>query len=270
MKAVLISLTAAVISVLFAVGLVALAVRLSQKAVSKKKRAFFTLLTWLVFFVSGGVADVGAYYHCGDAALQALQSGSGVSVGQIDGGILFDGAGEKSVLIFYPGAKVDEKAYAPLCRQLAIEGLDCILVRMPLRMAFLDKAAADRYIGNYGYEEYYVGGHSLGGAMAASYASENAGKLTGLVLLAAYPTAPLAKLSFCSVTGSEDRVMRWENYESGRAFWPAGAAELTIAGGNHAQFGDYGIQKGDGAAAIPAAEQWRQTVAFIMEKTADR
>ena len=60
MKAVLISLTAAVISVLFAVGLVALAVRLSQKAVSKKKRAFFTLLTWLVFFVSGGVAYFGA------------------------------------------------------------------------------------------------------------------------------------------------------------------------------------------------------------------
>ena len=60
-----------------------------------------------------------------------------VTVTKMNSGWLFDGAGDDQAMIFYPGAKVDSMAYAPLMWELAEEGLDCYLVDMPFHRKLL-------------------------------------------------------------------------------------------------------------------------------------
>ena len=119
---------------------------------------------------------------------------------------------------------------------------------------------------SYEYDHWYLSGHSLGGAMAASYASGHLESLNGLVLLAAYPTKSLKSDSFSvlSLYGSEDGVLNMEKVEEGKAYMPVDYAEVCIEGGNHAQFGNYGEQKGDHAADISWEEQQAQTVEAIL------
>ena len=110
-----------------------------------------------------------------------------------------------------------------------------------------------------------MAGHSLGGSMAASYISKNADTFDGLILLAAYSTADLTDsgLYVSSIYGSEDGVMNREKYGEYMTNLPTGTAETVIDGGNHAGFGMYGEQKGDGQAKISAAEQIGQTAEII-------
>ena len=88
--------------------------------------------------------------------------------------------------------------------------------------------------------------------------------LAGLVLLASYPADETGSMPFLSIYGDRDGVLNRESYEKSRAFWPEGAEELVIPGGNHAQFGDYGPQRGDGAASITQDEQQTQTAQAIL------
>ncbi len=214
---------------------------------------------------------ISVYAHADESAGKALASDAAVTVTETDFGFFLDGSGTEDALIFYPGGKVEATAYAPLLRRLAEGGLDVFLVEMPFRLAFFGTNRADGIMERYHYERWYLGGHSLGGAIAAVYASEHGGSLCGLILLAAYPTKPLDEsLALLSVCGSEDGVLRQEAYESGKQFWPASAEECRIEGGNHAQFGDYGPQSGDGSPAISAEEQQRQTAEAILAFTAKR
>ena len=99
--------------------------------------------------------------------------------------------------------------------------------------------------------------------MAAAYAAQDKTHWDGLVLLAAYSVHPLPQMKWCSVYGDQDGVMNREQYDAGKSYWPEGAKQLVIAGGNHAQFGDYGAQRGDGTATITAEEQVSLTADFI-------
>lgn len=171
-------------------------------------------------------------------------------------------------LIFYPGAKVEERAYAPILSMLAEDGICCVLVKMPFHLAVLRPSAAKQVMEEIPtVEQWYIGGHSLGGAMAADYAASH-DSFAGLVLLAAYPTKPLI-LPVLSVYGSEDHVLNHEKYRSACSNANS-LKEHVIEGGNHAYFGDYGEQKGDGEAHITKEEQWQETVdevlAFILLK----
>ncbi|MBR5641446.1 MAG: alpha/beta fold hydrolase [Firmicutes bacterium] len=207
------------------------------------------------------------YYHADRTAKMALRSDDHAAVTSSQTGILFDGPGTEALLIFYPGGKIEEKAYAPLLRQLAENGMDVFLVRMPFRLAVFGANKANEVLEETAdYEKICLGGHSLGGAMAANYAAEHAEELDGLVLLAAYATKPLPDdLAVLSVYGSEDGVLNRENYEKDRANLPDDAQELVIEGGNHAQFGSYGQQEGDGEAAILPEMQWDRTAEAILE-----
>ena len=208
----------------------------------------------------------GSYYHADASALAALQTDEAVSVIPTDYGWLFDGPSETDALIFYPGAKVEAAAYAPLLRHLAAQGMDVCLVKMPFRLAFFGLSKADAVMARHDYQRWYIGGHSLGGAMAASYAADHADRLTGVVLLAAYPTKALDEpLSVITICGSEDGVLNWAKLEAGRQYLPESARECVIAGGNHAQFGNYGPQAGDGQAVLSAQEQQRRTVEEILQ-----
>lgn len=229
------------------------------------KKLLLSALLGLALAAIGGGVFVSVYYHAAPEAAAALQTDATVTVETIGKGYFFDGPGTEAALVFYPGAKVESEAYAPLLRSLAEQGLDCFLVKMPLRMAVLDMDAAGALRQQYDYETWLLAGHSLGGAVAANYVGEQPGVFDGLVLLAAYPTHPLPEdLRLLSIYGSEDGCLDRENYEAGRAFWIEGTEELVIDGGNHAGFGCYGPQNGDGDALIPAAEQQARTAEAIL------
>jgi len=167
-------------------------------------------------------------------------------------------------LIFYPGGKVEARAYAPLLDRIAQEGYCCVLVEMPYHLAILNIDAAEEAMAAVPkVNQWYLAGHSLGGATAAMYAADNPDKIAGLALLGAYSTKPLpAEMPVLLVYGSEDGVMNRENYEKNRGN-ATNATEQVIEGGNHAGFGSYGPQKGDGEAVITAQEQWDITARAI-------
>lgn len=231
-----------------------------------KKRIF--LIVCLALFLAAGAVFlyVTDYYRADQRALEALWSDALVNVSETDYGYFLDGPASGKTLIFYPGAKVEEKAYAPFLRLLAEEDMDVCLVRMPLRLAFLDMNAAAGIMEETESEVWYLGGHSLGGAAAAIYAADHPEKVSGLILCAAYPTRQLGEdLTELILYGSEDGVLNMEKLKEGRAYAPENYVEYCIEGGNHAFFGDYGLQKGDGEALLTPEEQQEEAVRVIRE-----
>lgn len=219
----------------------------------------FAVLFALFFFYTEN------YYHADRTAVMMLRTDEYAAVTSSQTGLLFDGPGEENLLIFYPGAKVQETAYAPLMRQIAEGGMDVFLVQMPFRLAFFGTNKADEALQETAdYANVYIGGHSLGGAMAANYAADHAESLDGVILLAAYSTKPLPdSLPVLSVYGTEDGVLNRKNYEKNLANAP-NLQEFVIEGGNHAQFGSYGEQRGDGKAeVIPETQQDRTAEAIL-------
>ncbi len=205
------------------------------------------------------------YYHAEESALTALKSDDSVIVTQREYGWFFNGPSETDALIFYPGGKVEETAYAPLLHRLAEQGMDVCLVRMPFRLAILGINKADQVMVQHDYEHWYIGGHSLGGAMAASYASNHNAQLSGVFMLAAYPTKPLAEnMKALIIYGSEDGVLNLSKLEETIRNLPGSGKVYVIEGGNHAQFGNYGTQAGDGHAVISSEEQQQRTVEWIL------
>lgn len=161
-------------------------------------------------------------------------------------------------LIFYPGGKVEAIAYMPLLAQIARQGITCVLVEMPFNLAVFDVNAADRIYARFpAIQKWYIGGHSLGGAMASSYVAKNSAKVRGLILLGAYPIND-ADLPVLAIYGSEDIKLDKTKL--------AGLPNvIQIAGGNHAHFGNYGEQKGDGTATITREAQQALAVEGILE-----
>ena len=205
--------------------------------------AFIAAIALAVFLYS---AD---YHRADERAEKALQSDE-VVIEKTDYGWFFDGPAEDAVLVFYPGGKVEETAYAPLLHRLAEREMDVCLIKMPLHLAVLDMNAADDLRNRYDYENWYIGGHSLGGAVAANYAAVH--DLDGVILLASYPTKAVDE-PMLLLYGSEDGVLNRERVEKAGQYGEI--TEVVIEGGNHAGFGDYGRQKGDNGAGISREEQ---------------
>lgn len=240
---------------------------------SKKAKLIIAVVALaLLLMAAAAFWYVNDYYHADETALQATSSTEAVSVVSVKNGLLFDGAGEDAAIIFYPGAKVEYIAYAPLMMQLAENGVDCFLVKMPCNLAILGINSADEIIAEYDYEQWYMAGHSLGGAMAASYSAEHLDELSGLILLAAYSTKSLQANNFAvlSIYGSEDGVLNLDKLQAGRAYLPEDFTEEIIAGGNHSGFGSYGEQSGDGEAQISQEQQWAQTAELICDFVSQR
>lgn len=213
-----------------------------------------------VFFLLLGCGIYLCTYYPAVDVEEYLTSTEAVQVTEVSEGLLFDGSSEDTALIFYPGAKVDIRAYAPILYMLAENGVDCFVVDMPFYMAFLGSNRAEEIMEE--YDTWYLRGHSLGGAMAANFAAEHIGELEGLFLLASYPTKDLSESDLKAVTiyGSEDGILNRKKLEEGQELLPEDSVQICIEGGNHAQFGSYGAQKKDGKAEISPKEQWEQTL----------
>ncbi len=168
--------------------------------------------------------------------------------------------------VFYPGGLVDPRAYAPMAEDIAAEGFLVVIPRMPLNLAVFSPGKATDVIQAFPEIELWaIGGHSLGGAMASQYASRNPTSVSGLALWAAFPPegSDLSgrDLAATSVYGTRDGLVSIEEIEASRQLLPAETKFVAVEGGNHAQFGWYGPQKGDLPAVLSHAEQQAQTVA---------
>ncbi len=207
------------------------------------------------------------YYHADMEAISAFTADSIVSMHyDEDGNILWEPEQASAGLVFYQGAKVEHRAYIPLMDELASRGILCVLVKMPFQMAAFDMDAAEEIPEEFPQiKEWYLGGHSFGGSMAASCLADDEKSFDGLVLLGSYSVTDLSRTSLdvLSVYGSNDMVLNREKYEENKGKLPADFQEVIIEGGNHACFGMYGIQKGDGTAAITNEQQIVKTADAI-------
>lgn len=170
--------------------------------------------------------------------------------------------------IFYPGGLVDPAAYSPLMQQLSDDGVLAIIVPMPLNLAVFDVNAARDVVEAYpDIDTWVLGGHSLGGAMVAEYLKTDPGDIDGMALIASYPAestdVSAIPVAAVSIYGTEDGVTG-DVFEASLQRLPEGTSLVRIEGGNHAQFGNYGPQKGDGVATIGREEQQRLTVNAIL------
>lgn len=193
-------------------------------------------------------------------AIAALESDQTVLVSSGEW-IVFSPQGASSPIgiIIYPGGHVDARAYAPLARELASDGNLVIIPRMPLNLAVFDIDVADEIIqANPDIETWAIGGHSLGGAMAAEYVSANPLSVDGLFLWASFSAentdlSGFTNLEVLSIYGTEDGEV--EGIRASRERLPENTLWVEMEGANHAQFGWYGEQRGDGTATISRAEQ---------------
>ncbi len=198
---------------------------------------------------------VSDYYRAEDAALEVMAKNDGITV-KDNLTILSPSYPSDTAIIFYPGAKVEAEAYLPLLDQIRQTGVTCILVHMPFHMAIFDSNAAEDVISEFpDIEHWYMAGHSMGGAMASKFAADHPDEVDGLILMGAYIYGDYPDEKALTIYGSlnqsvEDHIDYTENI-------------VEIEGGNHAQFGNYGLQKGDPPGEISAEEQQAQTVTAI-------
>jgi predicted alpha/beta-hydrolase family hydrolase len=200
-------------------------------------------------------------------ALAALSSDDQVQV-QNGAWLTFTPTGSQpdTGLIFYPGGRVDYRSYAPLAREIARQGYMVVVVPMPFNLAVFGAGRAANVIAAYPEIQHWaIGGHSLGGAMASNYAYGHPDGVSGLALLAAYPPEnnSLAdrKLDVLSIYGSQDGAV--DQLKAAQSLLPPRTEWVVVEGGNHAGFGWYGPQPGDGVASISRGAQQAQTAAAM-------
>jgi hypothetical protein len=176
--------------------------------------------------------------------------------------------GERVGLVFYPGGRVEPGSYVHTLAPLAERGVTVVVTGVPLNLAVLDSDAASAPIAREdGVDSWYVGGHSLGGAMACRYANGNSGRVDGLVLAASYCDVNVSDsgLATIAITGTRDGVLNRERFESNRRLLPANATFVSVVGMNHGQFGNYGVQDGDDEATISTTTAHGRVVAALVD-----
>jgi len=237
-----------------------------------RKTAKFILLGVLTILIIGVLGMLvwskTGTYPAREVAISALESTSKVTVTQ-DKWITFTPVrmGETG-LVFYPGGLVEPTAYAPILQKIAEEGVLVIIVPMPLNLAIFNPGAANAVVETYPQiSRWILAGHSLGGATAGIFAENNPTKIDGIAFWDSYPpnTADLSNndISVLSIFGTTNNFPNTENFDDKRGLLPDDTIFVAIEGANHAQFGDYGPQKGDVVASISLAEQ-HERVAEIM------
>jgi hypothetical protein len=225
-----------------------------------RKRTKISLLAivLLVVLLAGAfMVYVSDYYRADATAHSIIQSANNLRI-QDNMMILSPAAPGDTALIFYPGAKVEYTAYVPILEKLCQNGIACVLIKMPFNMAIFDQNAADKaFHALPDIKHWYIGGHSMGGAMASAYAAKHKDKVEGLILLGAYIYGDVSPENALTVYGTlnanlEAHISYTENI-------------VVIQGGNHAQFGNYGAQRGDPPAAISREEQQDTAVRAILD-----
>ena len=212
-------------------------------------------------------------------AAAALMSDSSVAV-KAGKWLVFSpvSANASTALIIYPGGRIDPRSYAPEARAIAANGYLVIIVPMPLNLAVLGAGSGGSVIESHPeIRKWAIGGHSLGGVMAAQFAFENPAIISGLVLWAAYPSSgndlSTINISVTTIHGANDGLVSRSEIDNSLKLLPADTVRDEIEGGNHAQFGWYGKQPGDNEATISRESQQDEVVAAtstLLQKVTQR
>lgn len=229
----------------------------NKKSKKTGLRVILISLATVLILTLGFFIYVSDYYRADELAVAVMNNGGDFRVeGNLT--ILSPSIPSETALIFYPGAKVESIAYLPILEKLKQNGITCVLVKMPFNMAFFAANAADQVFDKLpNIKNFYIGGHSLGGAMASSYAAKHKDKVKGLILLGAYIYGDYSAEDALTVYGTfNSNLEKNINYSDNI---------VIIEGGNHAQFGNYGKQKGDPDATISTEEQQDIAVIAIVE-----
>lgn len=234
------------------------------------KRWWWLLPLMLILVLVGFVAWAATPAGPMPEALAALQPDGRVQVETEPWLVFRPASGSPATgLVLYPGGRVDPRAYAPAAHALAQEGILVAIVPMPLNLAVLAPDRAAEVIAAFPeVGRWAVGGHSLGGAMAARFAYQSPEAVHGLVLWAAYPVSSgdLSRrpLAVTSIYATQDGLATGPEIAASRLLLPGDTEWIAIEGGNHAQFGWYGVQAKDGAATISREAQQQQIVAATL------
>ncbi|MNC05961.1 Alpha/beta hydrolase family protein [compost metagenome] len=240
----------------------------TAKRMSRWKKILIWISVVAVVLVAGGFIFLASVtYSPSGQAKAAMQSDAKVLVTKIKQGYRFEPQGAEVVepnIIFYPGGLVEPESYSPLARTMAEHGHRVYIAKMPLNLAIFGLNKADSFIAEHPDEAFVIGGHSLGGAFASRYAADNSGKLEGIFYFAAYAddggSLSTTGLSALQITGTSDGVLNKEEWEKTKTNLPADTTFVSIEGGNHGQFGSYGMQKGDNVPEITGDEQLKDVV----------
>jgi predicted alpha/beta-hydrolase family hydrolase len=234
-----------------------------------KRRILYGIASLLFLTVLGFA--YWAYTPLGPAqtALNSLVDSENVSVIETNRIIFTPKETLDTGFIFYPGGRVDPRSYSSIAHKIADEGYLVIIPKMPFNLAVINKRVAVKIINDYKeIDNWVIGGHSLGGAMAASLVFDEPELFKGLVLLAAYPpknnNISSLDLYVTIVYGSLDKLATQSEIEESLPLLPLDTVKVLIEGGNHAQFGQYGTQKGDGIATIGPEEQLQIVIDEIL------
>lgn len=223
------------------------------------------LILFTIVFVVWGETPASAMPE----ALAALNSDAQVTVTTGDWLVFKPVAGQFTTgFIFYPGGRVDYRAYAPMAHQLAAKGFLVLIPRMPLNLAVFGIEKASEGIAMMPtVKDWYIGGHSLGGSMAANYLFKHPNQFEGLVFLASYPASSDDLSTYAgnvlSISGSLDGLATPDKIAASHPLLPRETRFVEISGGNHAFFGWYGNQSGDNAATISREAQQKIVVEEI-------
>lgn len=238
----------------------------------KRTRIVWLLLAVLLLTIGGFVLWGSTPAQPMPEALMALRSDEQVLVSDSPWLIFTPRAKQPDTgVIFYPGGRVDYRAYAPLARRLAEQGYLVVIPPMPLNLAVLAPEKAMEILQEFpNIQRWVIGGHSLGGAMAAHFVKKHPDNIQGLIFLASYPAEAdnlqeLSSLKVLSIYASQDGLATPEKVLASRTLLPADTDWVEIVGGNHAQFGWYGNQNGDRPAEISREQQTEQIVSAILD-----
>lgn len=229
----------------------------------KAKKILKIILVTCLVLTGSFLIYTSDYYHAEADVENWLVSDTEVKVKEKENAVVFEPEKPVAGVVFYPGAKIEYTSYAKLCHELAENGIRCCLAKMPFNLAFFGIERAEKLMQS-DVKDWYIAGHSLGGSMAAVYASKHMDDLEGLILLASYSTEDLSHsgLKVLSIYGERDGVLNRKNYRKNRENLPENTEEKIIEGGNHAGFGEYGKQKKDGVSSND--HQTEDTVSCIV------
>ncbi|MDE0546633.1 alpha/beta hydrolase [Microbacterium sp. C7(2022)] len=248
-----------------AVGGVA-AIWLSLRRRKRARRSGAWRVTGRIALIALGLAWIAVTawlrpYSAIEPALPAMQSDGVATVTETGTQIVIEptGGADATAVFFQPGALVDPRAYAAVLRPLAEAGHRVVITKQPFGIAFFALGAFDATRTQYGdVNGWVIGGHSLGGTVAAIQADgadgngggsdTDAAPAVGLLFFASYPAGDISDTLVVpveSISGSRDGLATPEKIDASRADLPADTNFTVIEGGSHAQFGDYGPQVGD-------------------------
>lgn len=209
-------------------------------------------------------------YPARSVAQTALQSTDLVTVTQNKFIVFTPHQKTQTGLIFYPGGLVEPTAYAPVLQKIAENGILVVIVPVPLNLAILNPNAGNPVFDTFPeIHTWILAGHSLGGATAAIFAENHPAKIDAIAFWDSYPpgSADLSDngIPTLSIFGTTDGFPNTDNFNDQKHLLPENTIYFGIEGASHAQFGDYGPQKGDITPAISLEDQHEQVVKIMLD-----